>query len=520
LKPFSHAAGVRTQEGEDALGYTAVRAAGVTIFSQGVVFVVQLVGTVILGRVLEPRDFGLVTMVTTFSLALTSFGLNGFTEAVLQRENLDNTLASNLFWVNVGAGLLLTAAFAAAGGLLARFYGDAEVRHVAIGMSATIILSSLSVMHLSLLKRAMQFGVVSLNDVVSKVVSVAVSIVLAVYGWKADALVAGAILQALCMSIGAWVLCRWVPRLPRRTAGTGSMVGFALNVYSRYLINYFTRNMDNLLVGWRFSAKVLGAYKKAYDLFLLSTSQILSPVAAVVIATLSQLIKDLPRYRRYFLSGLSMLAFVGMGLSVELTLVGKDVIRVMLGPGWEMAGQIFTYFGPGVGIMLLYNTHGWLHLSAGRADRWFRWGLVEVGVTAALFLLALPWGAGAMAVAWTVSYWVLTFPAFQYAGSPVELSAMQVVRATWRYVAAALAAGALTVWIEDDLHALAQGAGVGDAMERIVVTSLFCGVLYLGAVVLFHGGLAPLAQFIRIARHGAPWKSNSSRSDSALAKQF
>src|ERR1700693_4387455 len=108
----------------------AVRGAGVTVLSAGLGLAVQIVSTMILARLLTPRDFGLVTMVTTFSLLLMNVGLNGFTEAVLQREEMDHALASNLFWINVGVGLVLTVAFAGAGTLLARFYGNPLVAPV------------------------------------------------------------------------------------------------------------------------------------------------------------------------------------------------------------------------------------------------------------------------------------------------------------------------------------------------------------------------------------------------------
>ena len=85
-----------------------------------------MVSTVVLARLLTPSDFGLVAMVTTFILLLTNFGLNGFTEAIQQREEINRGLVSNLFWINLVAGGLLTAGFAAAGSLLARFYGDAK----------------------------------------------------------------------------------------------------------------------------------------------------------------------------------------------------------------------------------------------------------------------------------------------------------------------------------------------------------------------------------------------------------
>ncbi len=103
-----------------------------------------------------------------------------------------------------------------------------------------------------------------------------------------------------------------------------------------------------------------------------------------------------------------MLALVGMAVSADLTLTGKDVIRLLLGPQWDVTGGIFVYFGPGIGLMLIYNTHSWMHLSLGQAERWFRWGLIEVATTVSLFLLALHWGPSGIAVAWTVSYAILT----------------------------------------------------------------------------------------------------------------
>src|SRR6266850_4149702 len=105
----------------------AMRGAGATTLAQVVGLAVQIVSTLILARLLTPADFGLVTMVTTFSLLVMNIGGNGYTEAVLQRKDFDHFLASNLFWINVGTGLVLTIAFASAGSLLAWFYGNPRV---------------------------------------------------------------------------------------------------------------------------------------------------------------------------------------------------------------------------------------------------------------------------------------------------------------------------------------------------------------------------------------------------------
>jgi O-antigen/teichoic acid export membrane protein len=504
LKPFDATGAFRSPE--IGIRRLAVRGAGATIFSSGLGVVIQMASTMILARLLTPADFGLVTMVTTFSLLLVSFGVNGFTETIIQWESVDHALASNLFWINLATGILLTIGFAAAGSLMARFYHAPLVAQIAAGMSLTILASSTSVLHLALLNRAMMFTAISANDVIARATSLIVAIVLAFAGYGYWALVAGAVALSVSQSIGAWYLCRWIPGLPHRKPGTSAAVRFALNIYGRYSINYGSRNLDNLLVGWRFAAQALGFYKKAYDLFALSAGQLVAPLSNVALAALSRLNRDLVQYKKHLLNILGVIAFVGMGLGAELTLVGKDVIRLLLGPGWETSGRIFTYFGPGIGIMFLYCTHGWIHLSIGKADRWFRWGLVEFSVTALLFILGLRWGPAGVALAWTASFWILTIPAFWYAGKPIQLRLGSIVAAAWKYVLASAIAGSTSALIIRTLPSLVATSGAVEAALHFVVASLLFGILYMTVVIFLHQGCAPLNQFVGLVREMVPWE--------------
>jgi PST family polysaccharide transporter len=504
VKPFDVNGAFRPPE--HAVRELAIRGAGATLFSSGLTLVVQVISTVILARLLTPADFGLVTIVTTFSLLLVNFGGNGITEAVIQWGEVTDALASNLFWINVGAGVVLTLAFAASGSLLAWFFKDPPVARIAIGVSLSILATSVSVLHQALLKRAMRFPETSANEIISRALSLPIAILLAWAGWGYWALVANAVVQPLFQSIGAWYLCRWVPGRPRRVAGTASIMQFAMHVYGRFTVNYSARNLDNLLVGRFFQAQALGFYKKAYDLFTLPAGSVMSGLSNVAVSALSRLNHDLVQYKRFLLSALAVMAFVGMGLGVDLALIGKELIRLLLGPGWEPAGRIFTFFGPGIGIMFLYYTHGWIHLSIGRADRWFRWGIVEFVFTALLFVLALPWGPVGVAVAWTVSFWVLTVPAFWYAGKPINLGVGAVIAVVWRYILASLLAGGLCAAGIREFGLSLAPANEGAALARIVTISLSFGVLYLGAVLLLHQGFEPLQQVAGLVIDMVPWR--------------
>jgi O-antigen/teichoic acid export membrane protein len=483
---------------------SAVRGAGIAIAGQAANFAVQIGSVAILARLLTPSDFGVVTMVTTFSLLFRSFGMNGFTELIMQCEKLTHSLASNLFWIELGLGAVLTVAFASAGPLLALFYHNPAVARVTEGMSLTIGIGCLGWIHLGLLQRAMHFRTTAIINFVGQLLLIVVSIGLAMAGWHYWSLVWGSVTQTVVVAAGAWWMCRWIPSRPGRADGTGSGLKFAMNVYSHFAFSYSTRNTDNLLVGWRYGAQSLGFYKKAYDLFVLPENQLLAPLSAVVVSTLSRVNGNREQFQRYFLRAVAVLALVGMGIGADFALVGKDLIRFLLGPGWDEAGRIFALFGPGIGVMLLYNTHGWVHLSIGRPERWFRWGLMEFVCTASLFLLALHWGPSGIALAWTTSYFLLMFPGFWYAGKPIGLGMGLVFSVIWKFFAASVLAGFGTVLLTRIMPHYGTGSGAPGAFMRMASVSLVFFVLYFGGVIGLHRGFKPLTDTIGLLRDLLP----------------
>ena len=493
MKPFdaSGAFAPSVPRGGKALRSLAVRGAGMNIFSGAMSLGIQIVATVVLGRILAPRDFGVVAMVLTFSMLLANAANNGFIDAILQRKEMTEELASNLFWINIAITLALTAAFAAASPLLARFYNEQTVTRVAVALALQIVLTCAPTIHTALLRRAMRFPSLAMNDIIARAVGVITSVIFGALGWGYWALVLGQLSLALSTAVGVWMLCAWLPKRPN-PAQVRDTLRFAGNIGVRYSMNYFVRNFDNMLVGWRFGANPLGFYKKAYDLFALSMSQLVSANANVAVSALSRVREDRALWTRYVLGAMGMLAFIGMGLAGDFTLVGKDIIRLLLGPNWAEAGWIFTFFAPAIGIMMVNGVHGWIHVSLGHADRWLKWGVFEWVVTCGLFLVGLPWGPQGIAVAWSVSFWVLTLPSIWYAGRPVGFGVGPVIRAIWRYIVAALAAGIAAYFVLAQIAWVQALDGTGGAAVRIGCASVVFGALYVAAVVILYRGVAPL----------------------------
>jgi len=150
--------------------------------------------------------------------------------------------------------------------------------------------------------------------------------------------------------------------------------------------------------------------------------------------------------------------------------------------------------------MLLCGTVGWIHVSIGRPERWLRWTFVELTLSVSLFLASLSWGPAGIAAAWSISYWILLFPGFWYAGRPIGLGLSALMASISRYAAASLMAGFTTAVIIRRTALWGEPSSAHNAFIAVIVTSALFITLYLGTVILVHWGLAPLRQFVVLLR--------------------
>lgn len=482
----------------------ALTGASVTLIAQTGAFAISTVGTVVLARLLTPRDFGLVTMVLAFSFLLQNFGINGFIEAIIQREQIDHKQVSTLWWINVCIILGLTLLFMASAPVIAWFYREPLLKPIVVVMAMSILLGGVSTQHQALLRRNMEFAKIAACDLAATLASLSIAILLAYRGWGYWALVSRWVAAPLVITAGAWLLCRWRPGAPARGTDVGPMLRFAFHTYGNFVLFYFSKTADKILVGRFLGSQSLGSYDRAYQLSNMLPSQLLSPLNSVAMPAFSRLASEPAQYRHTYLRLLSILAFVGMPLSAVLTLTGSDLILLVLGPQWKSAGQIFPLFGLSIGVMFLYYTHAWLHLSLGTPDRWLRWAVIAFIVTVMLFVIGLQFGPLGVAAAYSASFYILTGPALWYAGRPVELKVSDIVGGVWKCFVAALAAALVCWFIMNGFVFTPAFFGRFSAFARIAASFTLCTSVYLVLIVALYRGVKPISQFVYLVRDMIP----------------
>jgi PST family polysaccharide transporter len=300
--------------------------------------------------------------------------------------------------------------------------------------------------------------------------------------------------------VAAWFLCPWRPGRPANFSTAIPGLKYAVKVYSNFSIGYLTRSIDKVLLGKFYGSELLGNYDRAYHLSSVPAGQLLTPLHSVALATLSRLQNDKERFLVYYTKAASMVAFIGTIAAVCLTLSAKDLIPLLLGQEWVDAGSVVMAFGPGIAAMLVYGTHSWLHLSLGTPGRWFRWNLVDAVLSIAAFIIAAPFGAVAMAIAYSARSFILIFPALWYAGQPVSLNIVTLIRSIGVYFGDGIFVVIFWLYLFVAWLPFNEWLTGFKPLYRVAVTVSISSISYIAMVIIFQRSFASIRDIFSLIK--------------------
>jgi polysaccharide transporter, PST family len=365
---------------------------------------------IVLARLLSPADFGLVAMVTTclaFVALIQDLGLN---QAVIQRERISHAQLSALYWISLLLSLIVAVAFAAFAPVIAWFFGDVRLTGLTLAFSTLIVMGGAQSQPFVVLNRQLRFKALAALDIVAATASSTVGVMVAWMTSSYWALFAASLASVLTSLVSVWIVGGFRPGKPSFEGEFRHIIKFGSELSGFNIVNYFARNADNLLIGKFYGSEQLGYYDRAYRLLLFPISQILAPLGRVVLPLLARLQSDPERYRKAYIEAVSLVMMATQPGLVFSIVFAKDVFLIVLGAQWAAAVPIFQWLGVAGLIQVMTSTLGWLFISQGRGSDFFRIGLFNALATVASFVIGLRWGPLGVAIAYTITNYIVLVP--------------------------------------------------------------------------------------------------------------
>jgi O-antigen/teichoic acid export membrane protein len=401
----------------------------------------RLASLMILARLLGPKDFGIVGMVTAFTGVLEMFRDFGLSAATVQRASVTKEQLSTLFWINIGFGLVLAVIMGVMAPSIATFYHQPRLFWVTIVLSTALIFNAAGVQHAALLQRQMRFTMLAVIDNVSVIAGSVVAIGGALAGFGYWSLVDMTVVLALTATAGFWLAARWMPGRPHRRCGIRSMMHFGGTLTLTGLIAYAANNLDKILLGRYWGVDAVGLYGRAYQLINIPSSNLNATAGEVAFSALSRLQDDPECRKRYFLKGFSLILGLTMPLTVACAVFAHDVVSVLLGQKWENAAPIFGWLAPTILVLAIANPLCWLLTASGKVNRLMMMSIVFSPITIAGYVVGLPYGPTGVACACSIAkvLWVIPIMAWAVHGS--EISFGEVVETVFPPLVASIVSG-------------------------------------------------------------------------------
>lgn len=383
---------------------------------------------VLLARLLTPRAFGLLSMVLVFVGFADVFRDMGFRAALVQKRDVEERHESSVFWLNAALGALLTLLFVALAPAVAAFYGEPALAPLTAVIALKFFLDSLGIVQHARFTRRLDFRLLAVLELTAVGLSGALAVGLALAGFGVWSLAAQYLALAALSTALLWWAGGWRPRFTFEAAAVRELLGFSGNLLGFSVLNYASRNADNLLVGRFLGSAALGLYSRAYAVLLYPLNNISGTISRVMFPAMSSIQGDVPRVRRLYLRVVGVIALLTFPMMLGLLAVAESFVLGLFGIQWAGMIPIVRVFCLASLVQSIVTLNGTIYMALGRTDLQLRVGgtigVLSVGAIAA----GLPWGVVGVAVSYTLYSLLVVYPHLRVAGSLLGLTFGDVAR--------------------------------------------------------------------------------------------
>lgn len=355
---------------------------------QGVGFMVTLV----IARILDPKDFGLVGMLAIFLAVAQSLIDSGFSQALIRKQNRTEIDNSTVFYFNVAVSVFLYLLFYTIAPWVADFYNEPQLTELMRVLCFIIIINSLAVVQRAIYSATLNFKTQAKAAFIAALLSGVVGVVLAYQNYGVWTLVWQQLLNAGINTALLWIYSNWYPKWIYSWKSFRELFAFGSKLLASGLLDTLYTNLYPLVIGKVFNATSLGYYSQADRFTKLPSSNITGIIQRVTYPVLCTLQNDDDKLREDYRKLLRLSAFIIFPLMCLLAGLAYPLIELLLGEKWLFTATLII---PLCFTMMWYPIHA-INLNLlqvkGRSDIFLRLEIIKKLLGVAILIASIPFG--------------------------------------------------------------------------------------------------------------------------------
>lgn len=396
-----------------------------------------VVSMVVLARLLIPADFGLVVLASMLVGLVELASEFEFATYLIRTQSIDRSYYDTAWTLSVLRGGMVAVVLVVCSSAAADFFAEPRLQNVLYALAFTSITTGLTNIGIVDFQKSLNFDRDFRLTVQTKLVSFAITVLLAALLRNYWALVIGMLSGRCAALLFSYTMHPYRPRIS--LVRTGVILRFSKWVLANNLLYYAQRQGYAFVISKVLNAASVGIYSLGREISAMATSELVVPIRRALLPGLSALEKEPAAMRRTFLDGLAMIVMLALPVGVGIALTADPLVRVAMGPNWLEAVPVVQILAV-VGVARVFTANSDPHLLALNLPHLTTvlasFGAV-VGIVSMLWAASL-WGlAGA---AWATSATAVLQMLLNYAiiWRVTGISPAAVGAVIWRTVAACL----------------------------------------------------------------------------------
>ena len=439
---------------------------------QGIHFLVTLV----LARILTPKDFGLIGMLAVFIALAQSLIDSGFSLALIRKQDRTDIDNSTVFYFNIVTSIFIYFLLYAIAPFVSVFFHEPQLTDLMRVLCLVVIINSFAVIQRVIYTSAVNFKVQAKATTFAAIISGIIGIVMAIKGFGVWALVFQQLSSTFATTLLLWYYSKWKPKFVFSWKSFKKLYVFGLNLMVVGILETLYQNSYQIIIGRFFSAVQLGHFTQAKHIATLPSSNISGVIGRVTYPVMSEIQDDNKRLSDYYRKMARVLAFIVFPLMCGLAALSFPIVEILIGHKWQFAAVLLI---PLSFSFMFYPVHA-VNMNIlqvkGLSNLYLQSELIKKVISIAFLVGTIPFGIVVMCYSRIVSSVLTLLVNMFYTSRQVEISLFTLIKDLIPILTLSLSMF-VVVWFTSKM--------VDNIYLQLPIGLLIGGLVYAGSAYIF-----------------------------------